>query len=86
MMEASLAVIKVFVDYLSVVSEMLRLIPRPLFPPWLDELWGSLWTLGNSGGKGEVGVGGGLVWDPPPPANPANLGFLGICPGPPCPP
>ena len=33
-----------------------------------------------------MGVGGGLVWEPPPPANPANLGFLGICPGPPCPP
>ena len=29
---------KGFMAYLSVVSEMLRLIPRPLFPPWLDEL------------------------------------------------
>ena len=27
-----------FMDYLSVVSEMLLLIPKPLFPPWLDEL------------------------------------------------
>ena len=27
-----------------------------------------------------MGVGGGLVWDPPPPARPASLGFLGIWP------
>ena len=27
-----------------------------------------------------MGVGGGLVWDTPPPARPASLGFLGIWP------
>ena len=76
----------------SVVSEMLRDIPRPpdfleinssaaSFPAYLlSAAFLPLSSLdgGKGGGNRLVGVGGGLVWAPPW-TRPSSLGFLGGC-------